>query len=160
MTGRQPVELGEVSRSFDLTATLRSDGTGTAGFRLVTSSDGTEYLDISLDPTAGQLVVDRSRASLDPRAHGGTYAMPCPTATIPGAPVELRIVVDHSIIELYLASGHALTLRFYPTDDDTPWKLQARTSGTSQSAYTVEAWDLHPSGIHQELRTAAGERIT
>lgn len=157
VTEDQPVELGEVSRTCDLTAVLRSDGAGASGLRLVTSRDGAEYLDIRLDPAAGQIVVDRNQASRDPRAQGGAYAMPCPAASVLGASVELRIVVDRSVIELYLSTGQALTLRFYPSDDG-PWRLQARTTGTGQALFAVEAWDLHPDGIHQEALTAAGER--
>jgi beta-fructofuranosidase len=157
VTEDQPVELGEVSRTCDLTAVLRSDGSSASGLRLVTSADGAEYLDIRLDPAAGQIVVDRNRASRDPRARGGVYAMPCPAASVAGASVELRIVVDRSVIELYHSTGQALTLRFYPSDDG-PWRLQARTSGTGQAGFAVEAWDLHPGGIHEEALTAAGER--
>ncbi|WP_347710124.1 glycoside hydrolase family 32 protein [Streptomyces sp. HP-A2021] len=141
-------ELGQVSRSFDLTAVLTPDSTGTSGLRLVTSADDTEYLDISLDPTTGRLTVDRSHASLDARARGGSYAVPCPAATA-GTPVELRVIVDRSIAEVYLGDGRVLTLRFYPLAEG-PWRLQARTTGTGRSDFTVEAWNLTPGGIRQE----------
>ncbi|MGW0632768.1 glycoside hydrolase family 32 protein [Streptomyces sp. NPDC002758] len=142
-------ELGQVSRTFDLTAVLTPDATGTSGLRLVTSTDGTEYLDITLDPTAGRLTVDRSHTSPDTRARGGSYAIPCPAATTPGTPVEFRVIVDHSIAEIHLADGQVLTLRFYPLADD-PWRLQARTTGTGRSDFTVEAWNLKSGGIRQE----------
>ncbi|MER6091639.1 glycoside hydrolase family 32 protein [Streptomyces bluensis] len=152
-TGRvnqaEAVELGQVSRTFDLTAALIPDPSGTSGLRLVTSTDGTEHLDITLDPTAGHLTVDRGHASLDPRARAGTYTLPCPAAKAPGTPIELRIIVDHSIVEIYLASGQALTLRFYPLGD-APWRLQAHTTGTGGTDLAVEAWDLNSGGIHQQ----------
>ncbi|WP_338783655.1 glycoside hydrolase family 32 protein [Streptomyces sp. DG1A-41] len=141
VTPSRPTELGEVGRTFDLTAVLTPDPTGTSGLRLITSSDGAEYLDISLDPTAGHLIVDRSHASLDARAQAGAYALPSPALKAPGAPVELRVVVDRSIAEVYLSTGQALTLRFYPVGDG-PWRLQARTGGRGGRAFTVEAWDL------------------
>lgn len=81
------------------------------------------------------MVVDRSHASRDPRAVGGTYRIPCPAARS-GAPVELRMVVDRSVLELFLSTGEALTLRFYPASD-APWSLQARSVD-----FTVEAWNL------------------
>ncbi|MEU1107174.1 glycoside hydrolase family 32 protein [Streptomyces tibetensis] len=143
ITPSRPVELGQVSRAFDLTTVLIPDSTGTTGLRLVTSADGTEHLDINLDPTAGQLTVDRSHASLDPRARTGAYAVPCPQAQLPGTPVELRVIVDGSIAEIYLATGQVLTIRFYPLGD-APWRLQAHTTGDCGSDFAVEAWDLHP----------------
>ncbi|UUU28132.1 GH32 C-terminal domain-containing protein [Streptomyces sp. DSM 40750] len=147
-------ELGQVGSTFDLTAVLTPDTTGTGGLRLVTSADGTEYLDITIDPTAGRLTVDRSHASLDARARGGSYAVPCPAAATPGTPVELRVIVDRSIAETHLADGQVLTLRFYPLADG-PWRLQARTTGTGRSDFTVEAWNLKPGG--DRSGTGAGE---
>ncbi|MFJ8596778.1 glycoside hydrolase family 32 protein [Streptomyces sp. NPDC093598] len=149
-------ELGQVSRTFDLTAVLTPDTTGTSGLRLVTSADDTEYLDISIDPTTGRLTVDRSHASLDARARGGSYAVPCPAA-MAGTPVELRVIVDRSIAEVYLDDGRVLTLRFYPLAEG-PWRLQARTTGTGRSDFTVEAWDLTPGGIRQEPLLASQGR--
>ncbi|WP_406432207.1 glycoside hydrolase family 32 protein [Streptomyces sp. NBC_00631] len=135
-----PAVLGTVGTSFDLTARLEAHTAGTAaGLRLVTSADGTEYLDISLDPATGELVVDRDHASLDPRAHGGTYRVPM----APGAPVEFRVVVDRSVAEFYLPSGRTLTLRFYPTGS-APWRIEARAGDAGGLGYTVEAWNLRP----------------
>ncbi|WP_330285699.1 GH32 C-terminal domain-containing protein [Streptomyces sp. NBC_00576] len=149
IAGPDPVEPGQVSRTFDLTATLIPDPTGTTGLRLVTSADDTEYLDVSLDPTAGRLTVDRGHASLDVRARTGAYSLACPAAKEPGTPVELRVVVDRSIAEIYLATGQVLTLRFYPVGD-RPWRLQAHGTGSGAGDFTVEAWDLDPGRIHQQ----------
>ncbi|MBV7698567.1 glycoside hydrolase family 32 protein [Streptomyces sp. TRM70350] len=156
VTQSAAAELGEVSRTFDVTAVLTPDPTGMSSLRLVTSADGTEYLDISLDPSGGHLTVDRGHASLDARARAGAYTAPCPAATTPGAPVELRLIVDRSIAEVYLADGQVLTLRFYPVADG-PWRLQARTTGTGRSDFTVEAWNvnypgLELSGLHNRHR--------
>ena len=145
----QPRDLGEVSRTCHITVVLHPDGPTSAGLRLITSSGGDEYLDISLDLAAGRLVADRARASRDPRAKTGAYTMPCPAASAPGTAVEIHLVVDRSIIEIYLPTGQTLTLRFYPTGD-APWRLQARTTG-ARCGFVVEAWDLSPDGIRDEL---------
>ncbi|CAM5250479.1 glycoside hydrolase family 32 protein [Streptomyces aurantiogriseus] len=159
VTKSEPAELGQVSRTFDLTAALTPDTSGTSGLRLITSADGAEHLDITLDPAAGRLTVDRNRASLDPRARPGTYAVSCPAVNVPGTPVELRVVVDRSIAEIYLASGQVLTIRFYPVGDG-PWRLQAHTTGAGDTGFTVEAWDLRPSGTHPSPLFARQEQHT
>ena len=130
-----PVALGEVGSTFDLTARLTPPPGHTGGFRLATSADASEHLDVTVDADAGEVVVDRSHASRDPRAVGGTYRIPYPAARS-GAPVELRMVVDRSVVEVFLSTGEALTLRFYP-DSDAPWSLQARSVD-----FTVQAWNL------------------
>ncbi|CCK24573.1 hypothetical protein BN159_0194 [Streptomyces davaonensis JCM 4913] len=130
----QLTDLGEVSRATDLTVTLEHG----ARLRLLTSPDGTEHLDIVHDPVTGELVVDRDHASLDPRAKGGSWRLPPegPTTT-------LRILLDHSVAEIFTTTGRTLTLRFYPVGDG-PWRVQTGATGTGSAAYTVEAWDLAP----------------
>ncbi|TQE15963.1 glycosyl hydrolase [Streptomyces ipomoeae] len=150
VTGSEAVELGRVSRTFDLTAVLTPGALGTSGLRLVTSADSREYLDLSFDPEAGHLVIDRDHGSLDPRARPGKYTVPCPAATVPGASVEVRVVVDRSIAEVYVTGGQVATLRFYPTGEG-PWRLEATASGPGGGQYAVEAWDLRTGGIRHDL---------
>ncbi|NYI04736.1 glycoside hydrolase family 32 protein [Allostreptomyces psammosilenae] len=148
-----PVDLGEVGRCFEAAVRLERHDGAAGALRLVTSDDGTEHLDIALDPATGDLVVDRTHASRDPRAQSDRYRLPVTT----GGAVELRIVVDHSIAELFLATGQALTLRFYPTGD-TPWRLRATAApvtprpGAAATAarYAVQAWDLDPLRIRDK----------
>ncbi|CAL9346766.1 Sucrose-6-phosphate hydrolase [Streptomyces sp. enrichment culture] len=153
VTRTEPIEIGQVGHTFDLTAALVPDTTGTSGLRLITSTDGSEYLDISLDPTAGRLIVDRTHASPDARARGGAYTAPCPAAERPHTPVELRVIADRSIAEVYLADEQVLTLRFYPSTDG-PWRLQARTAGAGRSEFAVAAWNLAPQDVRQEAQPA------
>ncbi|MEU1184647.1 glycoside hydrolase family 32 protein [Streptomyces sp. NPDC005820] len=147
--GADAVVLGGVGPAFDLTARL--EPVGAAGLRLLTSPDGSEYLDIRLDADTGELVVDRDHASLDPRAQGGSYRMPCPT----DGPVDLRVIVDHSIAEVFLTTtGQVLTLRLYPTGQG-PWRLEARSMPGAHLGYAVDAWQLHPLVIKEPADCAA-----
>ncbi|NYI05165.1 glycoside hydrolase family 32 protein [Allostreptomyces psammosilenae] len=141
--------LGEVGGSFELLArvTVRED----AGcrLRLVTDEEGgraREYLDLTL--LDGALLVDRDHASLDGRARGGGYRLPCPEA-VPGGTVELRIVVDGSIVEVYTGSGRTLTLRCYPTGIP-PWRLYARGVGAGECLLDVETWTLAAPGGEED----------
>jgi beta-fructofuranosidase len=158
--------LGTVGPSFDLTARLEPRSAGAAagpgepgGLRLVTSADGAEYLDIRIDAAAGELVVDRDHASVDPRAHGGTYRVPYDDAmTVSGTSVELRLVVDRSVAELYLPSGRTLTVRFYPTGA-TPWRIEARAGGEDGVGYAVDAWDLRPYSVRYADDASGGVAV-
>jgi beta-fructofuranosidase len=99
------------------------------------------------------LIVDRDHASRDPRAHGGTYTMPCPS----GRPVDLRVVVDHSIAEIFLSTGQVLTVRFYPVGEG-PWHLQAHTTPGAQLTYTIDAWQLLPLEIKESSTDTPTEK--
>lgn len=132
-------DLGPVGSTFDLTARLRPQAGTAAGLRLVTAADATEYLDITIDTEAGELVVDRNRASLDTRAHKGRYAVPLYDAAAEDGTVELRAVVDASIVEIFLSSGQALTLRWYPTAGPA-----GRLHTVGSGHYTVDVWELQP----------------
>ncbi|QFQ97009.1 glycosyl hydrolase [Streptomyces phaeolivaceus] len=147
--GPQPVDLGCVGRAFDLTARLEpAEG---ACLRLLTTPDGSEYLDIRYDAATGELIVDRDHASLDDRAQGGSYRMPCPA----DGPIELRVIVDHSLAEVFLTStGQVLTLRFYPTGD-SPWRLQAHSAPDVGLGYSVDAWALRPLVVKEPSAKAA-----
>lgn len=128
-------DLGEVTRSVDLTARL--DTSGQAGLRILTNPAGTEYLEIRQDRDTGELIVDRDHASLDQRARGGAYRIP----GLVDEPCDLRIIVDHSIAEVFTATGEALTIRFYPSGA-TPWRLQAFAAPGARLNYTVDAWEM------------------
>jgi beta-fructofuranosidase len=64
-----------------------------------------------------------------------------PTAA--GAPIDLRIVVDHSILEVF-ASGVPLTARIYPDSPDATG-VHIATSGAGTSA-TLSIWPMSAVG--------------
>jgi beta-fructofuranosidase len=143
-------DLGAVGTAFDLTARVRPRSDAPGGLRLETAAG--EHLDIVVDPVAGELVVDRDHASLDPRALKGRYRMPLPGKR---NAVDLRVIVDGSIVEVFLDSGEALTLRCYPTGP-APWRL--RTTGGPD--HVVNLWELTAAGQQDvvgedDLRTRA-----
>ncbi|ONI91120.1 glycosyl hydrolase [Saccharothrix sp. ALI-22-I] len=148
-------DLGAVGAAFDLTARLRPRSDAPCGLRLETTADGAEHLDIVIDPVADELVVDRDHASLDVRALKGRYRIPPSGARAPDGAVDLRVIVDGSIVEVFLGSGEALTLRCYPTGP-VPWRL--RTTGGPD--HIVDVWQLEAGGqpsttSRDELRTTA-----
>ncbi|MFD6278049.1 GH32 C-terminal domain-containing protein [Streptomyces sp. NPDC060209] len=99
----------------------------------------------------------RPRPRVTGRASVGRLVhSPCP-ATRPGTPVELRIIVDNSIAEIYLAEEQVLTLRFYPVADG-PWRLQARTTSTGRGDFAVKAWNLESGGVRQGAVPAGHRR--
>lgn len=157
VTTNEEVDLGTVSRTADLLVVLdrSADGQAASGVRLVTSADRNEHLDLHLDLATGDLVVDRTEASRDDRAKKGQWRIP--TAVAPGASVELRALVDRSVVEIFTETGDVLTLRFYPTGADE-WHLWATAEGAGTATVVAEAWDLAPLSVRDwdRLDSATG----
>ncbi|MFP3989714.1 GH32 C-terminal domain-containing protein [Streptomyces sp. E11-3] len=118
----ESVELGTCAGATDITVRIDFGAEAAWGLRVVTGDDPAEYLDLAV--VDGALLVDRGHASGDPRAHVGTCRMPLPQAA-PGHSVELRLILDHSIAEVFSDLGEALTLRHYPSGTG-PWRLLSR----------------------------------
>uniref|UniRef100_UPI00069E9F5E glycoside hydrolase family 32 protein n=1 Tax=Streptomyces sp. SBT349 TaxID=1580539 RepID=UPI00069E9F5E len=136
--------LGTTERVSELRVTARFGRDAAWGLRL--AGDDGERLDLVI--RRGRLTIDRGHASRDPRAHVGTYGMPLPQAA-PGRTVELRLLLDHTILELFTDSGETLTLRCYPTGDG-PWTLLSRGLATDYVAVEVEAHALRPPEPEEE----------
>ena len=60
-----------------------------------------------------------------------------------GEPLELRVFIDRSVVEVFANRRQCLTQRVYPTrPDSTAVRLFA--TGAAAHASAVEAWDMEP----------------
>ena len=73
--------------------------------------------------SANTLTVDRTAASTDPAAHGGTATAHDAFDDATGRPAA-RIFVDGSIVEVFTSAGRVLTTRVYPVTPP-PWQIEA-----------------------------------
>lgn len=136
----ESAELGVCASATDLIIRVDFGAEAAWGLRIITGDDDSEFLDLSV--VGGALLVDRCHASADPRAHIGTYRMPLPQAA-PGHSIELRLIMDHSIAEIFSDCGETLTLRHYPTGTGTgQWRLVSRGLAAHPVRLDLEAHTL------------------
>jgi beta-fructofuranosidase len=83
----------------------------------------TEHLDVVLESDANTLTVDRTAASTDPAAHGGSATARDAFDNSTGRPAA-RIFVDGSMVEVFTSGGQVLTTRVYPVTPP-PWRIEA-----------------------------------
>lgn len=57
--------------------------------------------------------------------------------------------MDGSIAEIFLGTGEALIVRFYPMGEE-PWRLQARASGDGPASFEAQVWELDPLSIKSD----------
>jgi len=109
------------------------------GLRVLCSPDGEEYTDIIYDRTENVLRLERSRASLDPRAH--TSERSGNLLLTSGEDLDLHIFIDHSVIEVFANERAALTGRAYPTRKDSARVAVFTQMGTGRLK-SLAAWRM------------------
>ncbi len=127
---------GVHSDSFELHLVVPPSDATELGLKVRCSPDGAEQTVVTCDRAAGTLSVDVSRSSLDARIRYRYYRFEGPLARRPeterdcprqvaplrlGAaePLDLRVFVDRSVIEVYANRRQCLTQRVYPTREDS-----------------------------------------
>jgi beta-fructofuranosidase len=109
------------------------------GLKVLCAPGGEEETTIVYRPAAGQIFVERERSSEDQRADINAATMP--VALAPGEPLELRIFIDHSIIELFVNGRHCLAARVYPTRRDSTG-LRLFANGSPAKVVLAEIWEI------------------
>lgn len=103
--------------ALEISTMLQSRGAQRYGISVLRSPDGEEETRIYYETREKRLVVDRSRASLDPAASRKPHVATLELAN--DEALELRVFVDHSVIEVF-ANGRAfIASRVYPTRSDS-----------------------------------------
>ncbi|RZT27579.1 beta-fructofuranosidase [Kribbella sp. VKM Ac-2569] len=129
---------GIAGDQLDIEAQLVIPDGACAEIALRCSPDGSERTVISLDRTTGELRLDRSNSSQDPDVDRAPLAGALPIPV--DGRVELRVVIDHSVLEIF-ANGRALTARIYPTRPDATG-ISLRVSGGSVLLEQLDAWTM------------------
>lgn len=150
---------GVSGNALELSVSFDADIGDRYGLRVCASPDGEEQTVIEYDPSNGELAVDFSRSSLDESVEHSYYAMylrkdggenPITTKQIaplqlaPGENLELRVFIDHSIVEVFANDRQCLTQRIYPTRADSTG-IELFSTGDSMTVVSLRAWDIAPT---------------
>ena len=133
---------GVEGHCLEIRARLLSRQCEPLGLRVCRSADGQEVTTITYDPGMNLLVIDRSRSSLDCTVNLSPHV--CPLRLRPGEPLELRVIVDHSIVEVFANGGLATTARIYPTRRDATG-VQAWGMSGATHVESFEVWEINPA---------------
>lgn len=125
----------------EIAARVDSGTASAVVLEVATSPGGEETTRIIWDRARGWLGVDRSRSSADPRAWGGEHGGPL--ALESDERLDLTVLLDRSILEVY-ANGHfALTARIYPTRDDSEG-IALTAEGGDALVESLDVWRMRP----------------
>ena len=125
----------------DVELRVRSDRATVLELDVCASPGGEERTTIRFYRARGRLEVDRERSSLDERAAGGVHGGRLDLE--PSEPLDLRVVVDRSIVEVFANGRFALTERIYPTREDSRGLALSATGGDATIEH-LAVWPLTP----------------
>lgn len=130
-----PVDVAQ-GDEVDLELSLAIPDGGAVTITLRATADNAERTTLHLQRHGerAELRLDRSRSSLDPDVDASPRSG---TVPVKAGGVDLRILVDHSVLEVFVG-GTPLTARVYPTRPDA---LGIRLAGTDGRA-DVRAWAM------------------
>jgi sucrose-6-phosphate hydrolase SacC (GH32 family) len=130
------------------------------GVEVRRSPDGEETVPIRIDREGSRLNVDLSFSSRDPRRAYYRYSprmikegylerneevdrQSAPFHFVPNCPIELRIFVDRSVIEVFANGRLCVTQTVYPTRLDAVGAAVFATGGRA-TFLNLTAWRIHP----------------
>jgi beta-fructofuranosidase len=144
--------------ALELAVELEPEGAREFGLVVRASPDGAEHTRIVCSPAEGTLRIDVSRSSLDPDVAYQRYLvdsmlknLPAPEEAAgaaapqlslrPGEPLQLRVFLDRSVLEVFGNGRQAVVQRVYPSRADS---LQVRVFalGGGVTVHGVQAWDM------------------
>ena len=154
--GREVTLAGISGNVIELHLRIHPGDATAVGVKLLCAPDGSEQTAISYLPGEQKLQVDFRQSSLakdlqywdyDPvreeAFHTAGTVQAAPFRLAAGEPLELRVFIDRSVIEVFANRRQCLTQRVYPTrPDSTAVRLFATSAAAHASA--VEAWDMEP----------------
>ncbi|MFU8888614.1 MAG: extracellular solute-binding protein [Trueperaceae bacterium] len=112
-----------------------------AGARLIldlrATDDAAETTRVVVDAARRTVAVDTTRATLDPEIDGEVVAAPYPG----DGPLELRVFLDRSIVEVFAGATACITARTYPTRPDATGVF-LRVEGGEVHVPRLEAWRM------------------
>jgi beta-fructofuranosidase len=136
---------GEV---LELNVQFGSQGAQRYGVVVRRSPDGQEETQILYDVAGGQLVIDRSRHSSAEEVNREPHVAALKLAA--DEPLELRIFIDHSVLEVF-ANGRAfIASRIYPIRPDS--QQVALIANGELEVPRLDAWTLQPTWPLPDLK--------
>jgi len=137
LDGGETTTLSTSGRAVELAGRFSLVDADAVEIRVLAAPDDTERTPIRYTKD-NEVVVDRTHSSTDSRATSDSQRM---RVTPYDEPLDLRVFVDGSVVEVFTNERHCLTSRVYPTDADAT-TIELRAVGGRVRIPTFDAWEL------------------
>ena len=130
------VDLGEIdSNAIEIDSVWEWDAQGLVAFNFCSSGTEAERAVVSLSVEDGEVSIDTRESSGDSRISGGVFRGTLDLTE--SEPIQLRVFIDVSVIEVFVNDRTCLTARLYPTESD-----KGRLHISSTVAGRVDIWEM------------------
>ncbi|GIX00156.1 MAG: hypothetical protein KatS3mg111_3488 [Pirellulaceae bacterium] len=132
----------EVSgNSLELRVVFDTESSQRCGLKVCCSPDGAEQTLVYYDALEKKLKVDTTKSSL---RDGAKTVEAGPFALAEGEPLELRVFVDKSVVEVFANGRQAVMRRIYPSRGDSVGVKCFAAGGTAR-VVRADAWEMMAS---------------
>ncbi len=132
-------EIG--GNSVELSLEINAPHARQCGIKVCCSPGGEEQTVVAYDAADKKLKVDTTRSS----AAGGPKTVEAgPFELKPNEPLQLRVFVDKSVVEVFANGRQAVMRRIYPSRADSVG-VRLFSHGGPASIVSLEAWEMMPS---------------
>jgi beta-fructofuranosidase len=135
----QDLSMGKSVLNIDLQSVIRSEQGGKVSLLLTETPELMERTLIEYDFASGTLSVDTWASSANPLCGGGLKEAPLRLKE--GEALELRVLVDGSILEVYANHRVVISSRYYPSRI-TKNALFIAGSGPTVTVQSMQAWEM------------------
>ncbi len=131
---------GESGACLEIVVQIEPGMNAETGLKVRCSPEDKEYTAITVQQATGQIVIDRSHASLDATLDRRPAVAPIKSAA--EEPVTLHIFLDRSVIEVFADGGRTvLATRIYPTRPDS-LGLSLFSRGGPAAVKSLDVWAM------------------
>ncbi|MEY4749961.1 MAG: hypothetical protein RIQ60_2175 [Pseudomonadota bacterium] len=128
-------------RHLDIEANYAMCGPAKVGLDLLVSADGRERTRVVFWPEARRLSIERAHSSLEPRVR--RQDLHAHLELDPGEPLQLRVLLDASVLEVYANERLCLTTRVYPTLPDSVGAVAfSEAEGLGADELSLRVWEM------------------
>jgi sucrose-6-phosphate hydrolase SacC (GH32 family) len=144
--------LSAQGSALDIGLAIRPTGASHVGLKVLTGANGDETI-VGYDVVAGRVYIDRTRSGTAAEKMAGFYGVHSGPLRLRDGVLNLRILVDNSIVEVFAENGAlALTDLVYPASGSTGLKVFA-----DEGSATVEELDVYRM---QSIWTSAASNVS
>lgn len=129
--------LAVTGRALDIVAAFAPDADGYCGFSLACSANGSERVDVLYHAAIQQISVHK--VNVEANGSTTTHSREVRHELAPGENLDLRILLDGSVVEIIANERTSLTSRFYPRSADSE---QVRLLGARTTLVALDIWEM------------------